>query len=155
MRRASEVDVDVMGTMSMGGFGGGNDFGESFQGERPSDVSEMFGDSMPEDFGQGFGGEMPSDMNEMFGGGMPGDFDQGFGGEIPSDMSEMFGDGMPGDFTQMFPGGQSTESGSTPGIPGMGGMQAGSGILGNILTYGVCFVIAVAALIFAIKYKRK
>ncbi len=136
---ASAVDVDVMGTMSMGGFGGGRD-----------SSSEM-----PEGFGPNFGGEMPSDMSEMFGGEMPEGFSPDFGGEMPSDMSEMFGGNMPGDFTQMFQGGGSVEAGNFPGMPGMGGMQGGSTVLGNLFSYFICFVIAVAALIFAIKYKRK
>ncbi len=137
---ASEIDIDTMGTMNMGGGNGRGGFGKEMNGnmEKPTggQRQEMNGGNMGNM-------EMPSDMEEMF------------GGEMSSEMSGDTVKEIPGDMSQEFQGEQSIAAGNFSGMRGMNGMQGQSTAWQNLMLYGVCLLVAVIALIIATKYKRK
>lgn len=123
----SDLEVSVMGVMTMGGFGGGDDSGDGEGGGGGFGPGGMPGE-MPEDFD-------PSNMPEGFTpGDMPEDFDFG---DMPEgfDPGSMQGGGGPGNM----PEGLSME--------GMPGQAAGLTSVQNIIILAVCFGVAVIALI--------
>ena len=165
---ASHLDIEAMGQFDMGGGGGGFSFGRSSEkGENAKDgnsesdnaqsgdsqVPEGFdpnnipeGGNMP-DMSQFGGGNMP-DMSQFGGGNMP-DMSQ-FGGDQPEDDSEQTGGETPQNMPGNMPSGFSGFSGFS-GMPG----QTSNQTIKNIVTYAICLVIALAALLIISKTKRR
>ena len=139
-------------------------------------VSQETGEEIPEDFNPSeFEGEIPEGFNpSQFGGEMPEGFDPSeFGGEMPEGFDpSQFNGQMPGsssdDTTQnetkpedsteqqesqnTFPG----QTGDMSNMPTMNfGNNNATSTVSNLILYGVCFVLMVAALLFAKFYRRK
>lgn len=176
---ASHLDLSVMGSMNMGDslrdMGGGapsdnssdDDSDDSSDDNSDEDSNEGalaiqadtaaassvnmiqvetaaftdMGDFDPSQFG---GGELPEDFDpSQFGGGeLPEDFDpsQFGGGEMPEDF----------DPSQSGDGEQPEDN-----IPEMGFSGSGSSVPGNVILYGVCFVVLIAAFVFVKLYRRR
>ncbi|MBR4965173.1 MAG: CotH kinase family protein [Lachnospiraceae bacterium] len=150
---ASHIDLSDMGTMSMGGgfdFGNRTERKEADTENKEKEMQENRGE-MPEGFNPGqFGGEMPEGFDpKQFGGGMPEGFDPGqFGGEMPEDFNPAdFGGKMPGGFE-----GSRPDNGMSD-MAGMGKMTEGT--VQNLALYGVCLLVLVGGLVFALTFKRK
>ena len=133
------------------------------------------GDFDPSQFG---GGELPEDFDpSQFGGGeLPEDFDPSqFGdGELPEDFDpSQSGDGEQSEENAQ-DGSEETEKteedtsedSSSSGFPGgfgggmddmpdMGFSGSGSSVPGNVILYGVCFVVLIAAFVFVKLYRRR
>ena len=143
----SEIDVEVMGVMTMGGFGGGGD-----QDGPPSDGSGMgempgMGGFTPGDLPEGFEpGSMP-DMSGFDPENMPADFD-------PGDMPEGF---SPNNLPAQggFPSGGSGDMPEGLSADGMPGQTFDTSSLRGILTIAVCLIVAVVSLVAVKLVKRK
>lgn len=126
---ASQIDLSVMGSMNTGG---GGSFGPDDKGGQP--------------------GEMPQGTSSADGGEKALDDSDGFTG---------FPDGAP--FNGSNPPGNSSEetqrrnwSGPAAGtISGMNGSGQGETSVEALVTSGVCFVVMLAALLFALFYRRR
>ena len=174
---AAQLDLSVMGSMNMrGGQGGGFDFGGNSPGKpgasndkatsaaaRATGAESGSGEGQPD-------GTLPEGFDPSGFGGQP---PEGFEGEIPEDFDlSQFGGEIPGGF----PFGQSGEAdgGSEEGNGGAGGAPfggqrfdptamgaGGSGAasaasqMENLILYGVCLAVLIAALLFAKLYRRK
>ena len=88
------------------------------------------------------------DMSQFGGGNMP-DMSQ-FGGDQPEDDSEQTGGETPQNMPGNMPSGFSGFSGFS-GMPG----QTSNQTIKNIVTYAICLVIALAALLIISKTKRR
>lgn len=156
---ASDIDVAVMGQFDMGG-GGRSDMG-SFD---PNDMPEGFDpENMPEGGGPGgmSGGGSRPDMGSF----NPNDLPEGFD---PGNMPEGGGpDSIPdnGSFRPPGQGGpaQGPENGNDnnqpPSFSGMSGQQggqpAGASAVKKLISFGICLLVMIAALIGAVLYKRR
>ncbi|MDO4272605.1 MAG: CotH kinase family protein [Eubacteriales bacterium] len=172
---ASSLDLSAMGSMSMGG-GGGFNFTKSSsesQGSSTDSKSESSDntDSAPS---SGTMRNMPEGFDpSQFDGEIPEGFDSSqFSGEMPEgfDSSQL---GSPPDSTgskQVEPEKKGTDESNEsagnitsemPSFGGMSGMPGGGNTSNNVstiknaVTYGVCFVILLAALLFAKLYRRR
>ena len=154
---ASHIDLSVMGTMNMGG-GFSRDDRETDTDMEETEDSEMsqFGSEMPEGFDPSqMGGEMPEGFDpSQIGGEMPEGFDPSqMEGEMPEDFDpSQFGDEMP----ENFDASQFGENGTEGNMPFMNvGENSTNSISGNLILYGICFLVLVAGLLFAMSFKRK
>ncbi len=180
---ASHIDLSVMGSMNMGGggFGGGFDFTGSFAGNENADEntetesnidgiakeengispfddvakdfnSFSFNGTMPEGFDPSqFGGELPEGFDSsQFGGTIPEGFDPSqFGGSSQTGGTEDDASEIPSDSQN---GGFSFDRNNMPG--GFTGTSS-SALGNNLLTYGICILVLIGALLFAKLYHRK
>lgn len=154
---ASHIDLSVMGTMNMGGgFSRGdsktnNDIEETEGSEMPQFESEM-----PEGFDTSqMGGEIPEGFApSQFGGEMPEGFDPSqFGGEMPEGFNPSQ---MGGEMPEGFDASQFDEFGSEGNMPFMNyGENSTNNLSGNLILFGVCFLVLIAGLLFAMLFKRK
>ena len=127
---ASHLDLDVMGSMNMGG-------GFNFDGEMPEDFDpSQFGGQMPGDFGQSSEGENNTTQGET-----P-DIDENNG------SSE---NGQTGQSQQRPDRGNMTDRGNMFGS-NSGQMEASSNTL---IIYGIASVVMLMAFLFALFYRRK
>lgn len=128
---ASHIDLSVMGTMNMGG---GFSRGDS---KTNNDIEETEGSEMPQ-----FESEMPEGFDpSQFGGEMP----EGFN---PSQMG--------GEMPEGFDASQFGEFGSEGNMPFMNyGENSTNNLSGNLILFGVCFLVLIAGLLFAMLFKRK
>ncbi|MDO4620983.1 MAG: CotH kinase family protein [Lachnospiraceae bacterium] len=130
---AEGLDLSVMGSMDTGGGGGkpgpsGEKSGSSDSGSEELDPSQM-GGQMP--------GNFDSSQNE---GQMPGNFDPTQMGDSAETKKEGF---SPSSFGGQMPG----------GFPGQD--SADTTVRDNAVTYGICFVILILALLFVKFYHRR
>ena len=171
---ASHIDLEVMGSMDIGGGGGGfsfGGFGASASGTASSGSGGGFDMSQFESF----------DPPEFGGGELPEGFDPPeFGGEPQDDPAPEETVGAPEESAEPTPEASSEpvpeesggEAGSEPGSPSFGGSEpgggmpsfdgmpgAGSGADGSsadvLAQYGLAFAVFAAALIFALLYRRR
>lgn len=180
---ASHIDLEVMGSMDIGGGGGGLGFGgqgvsssgTASSGSGGFDMSRLPEGFDPSEFG---GGELPEgfDPSDFGGGELPEDFDpSGFGGETPpGETAPEETDEAPQESAEPTPEGTAPpegESGGDTGAPSFGGSEPGNmpsfGGLGGagstggggsgsaLAQYGLSLAVFAAAFIFALLYRRK
>lgn len=203
---ASDIDLSVMGSMSMGNMGDGFDFGGANTDVAPADAadpsaaenadaaeSESGTVSFAENDGftvskltssgadssassdgatsEGFdpsqfsGGELPEGVDpSQFSGDLPEDFDPSqFAGTAPADGESSESDAADGGTTDSDENtsGENTmpemPSGFSSGdMPDMSGSAGSSGaMMQNLITYGLCFLLLIAALLFATFFRRR
>ncbi len=179
---ASHLDLDTLGSMSMGGggFGGGGrggdfDFSNFVGREEDNTTSDENGEmTKTSENTAPPSGEMPEGFDpSQFGGEMPERFDPSqAGGEIPEGFGSI-GGGSPetpdnGDATKggdTAPGNEAAPGGDFSfdrnNMPDMGNMPGSSGTGSgaqnttiNLIMLGICVVILVGALLFAKFYRR-
>ena len=157
---ASHIDMSVMGTMNMGG---GRDFNErtdkkeagNIEAEEEKEMSQLGDKTTEGNNPTDTEAEIPEGFNpSQFGGQMPGGFD-------PSQFGEEFSEGV--GLPQTHNEQQETESLSQFGeidekwnTPNMNlGGNTTNNVMQNLTLYGVCFLVLIAGLTFAILFKRK
>ncbi|MDO4289458.1 MAG: CotH kinase family protein [Eubacterium sp.] len=139
---ASHLDLSVMGSMSMGDMmGGGNADNAATASPDVSQASASGGF----DFSQLAGGEPPEGFDpSQFDGQMPG------GAQDSTDT---------GDGSQSTPPDNPQGGGFSGGGQGQGGVSPGGSanttLISNLVTYGLCLVLLAAAMLFALKYRRR
>ncbi len=180
---ASHLDLSVMGSMNMGGMGGGGDRDFSFtersengedrgltaQTTSASATPPTGSGGMPGGFGSFGGGELPEGFEDMQ---LPEGMDPSqFAGQMPEGMDpSQFSGQMPGGFGQTGEtggdattdetrnDGQSGQSQQRPDTGSMSGMnwntQTG-GMNSTLVTYGLCAVVMLMAFLFALFYRRR
>ena len=168
---ASTLDISVMGSMNTGGGGGGFGFNAPTASENTSDTPDAAQDTSetqtaPDGFAE-FDGEMPDGFDEsQFGGEMPDGFDESqFGGKPPSgfDSSQFAGGSQDAaDNTQQTDeNAQNGGNGNSAGRPSMGNFPGSSGGTSaaasteNLILYGVSLLVFIAAMLFAVLYRRR
>ena len=134
---ASHLDLNVMGSMSTGDslwdMGGG-------KGQSEENLDDSTDDSMDSGLSvmsADLRNVSSFDPSRIGGGELPEDFDPSQIGE--GELPEGFGGGM-GDMPDM----------GSDGFPG-----SGSSVIGNVILYGVCFVVLVVAFVFVKRYRRR
>ena len=181
---ASTLDISVMGSMNTGGGGGGFGFNAPTASENTSDTPDAAQDTSetqtaPDGFAEPgntpssdfdpsqFDGEMPDGFDEsQFGGEMPDGFDESqFGGKPPSgfDSSQFAGGSQDAaDNTQQTDeNAQNGGNGNSAGRPSMGNFPGSSGGTSaaasteNLILYGVSLLVFIAAMLFAVLYRRR
>ena len=179
---ASHLDLTVMGTMSMGdglwdmGPGGGEDSAETVSGAAPPaadsgedaaapeggfDPSQMSGAELPEDFDPSqFGGELSEDFDPSQWEGAPSgetapdsQADAGTGAASDNPANAEAGTGEDGSSDGDFPRGGF--GGGRGGMPGMSAAGQSTSTADSLLLYGVCFAVLLAALAFAVGFRRR
>ena len=154
---ASHIDLSVMGTMNMGG-GFSRDDRETDTDTEEMEDGEMsqFDSEMPEGFAPSqMGDEIPEGFDpSQFGGEMPEGFDPSqFGGEMPEGFNPSQ---MGGEMPEGFDASQFGEFGSEGNMPFMNyGENSTNNLSGNLILFGVCFLVLIAGLLFAMLFKRK
>ena len=162
---ASHIDLEVMGSMDIGGGGG---FGFGGQGGASGTASSGSGGGFdmsqlpegfdPSEFG---GGGLPEDFDPSdFGGGLPEGFDPSGTGEgsNPSSGEETPAESAPAESAA--PGGGEAGGGETGGAPSFGsfpgaGSASQSSSASTLAQYAIALAIFAPALIFALLYRRK
>ena len=162
---ASTLDISVMGSMNTGGGGGGFGFNAPASSENTSDTPDAAQGTSETQTVPDVSAEPEntpsSDFNPaQFGGKMPDGFDASqFGGEPPSefDPSQFSGGGQDAsDNTQ-----QTDENAQNGGRPSMGSFPGSTDSASsaasakNLIRYGVSLLVFVAAMLFAVLYRRR
>lgn len=168
---ASTLDISVMGSMNTGGGGGGfgfnaptasknvSDAPDAAQGtsetQTAPDVSAESENTPSADFDPSqFGGEMPDGFDaSQFNGEMPSGFDPSQfrgGGQDASDNTQQTDETAQND--------SNDNSGSRPSMgsfPGGTGSTSSAASAKNLILYGVSLLVFIAAMLFAVLYRRR
>ena len=168
---ASTLDISVMGSMNTGGGGGGFGFNAPTSSENTSDTPDAAQGTSETQTAPDVSAEPEntpsSDFNPaQFGGKMPDGFDASqFGGEPPSgfDPSQFSGGGQDAsDNTQQTDeNAQNGGNGNSDGRPSMGSFPGSTGSTSsaasakNLIRYGVSLLVFIAAMLFAVLYRRR
>ena len=168
---ASALDLRVMGSMNTGGGGGEFGFNAPTASENTSDTRDAAQDTSETQTAPDVSAESentpPSNFDpSQFGGEMPDGFDASqFGGEPPSgfDPSQFSEGGQDAsDNTQQTDeNAQNGGNGNSGGRPSMGSFPGGTentssaASAKNLILYGVSLLVFVAAMLFAILYRRR
>lgn len=168
---ASTLDISVMGSMNTGGGGGGfgfnaptasknvSDAPDAAQGtsetQTAPDVSAESENTPSADFDPSqFGGEMPDGFDaSQFNGEMPSGFDPSQfrgGGQDASDNTQQTDETAQND--------SNDNSGSRPSMgsfPGGTGCTSSAASAKNLILYGVSLLVFIAAMLFAVLYRRR
>lgn len=164
---ASHLELEVMGSMDIGGGGGGFSFGgfgggtsgtasaaSGGSGDMPQlpqdfDISDFGGGELPEGFDPGdFAGQAPGDT----GGELPESAETAPAGTASPEGGSGEASGAPS------AGGGSEADGGMPSFdsfPGTGASASGGGSGGALAKYGLSFAVFAAALAFALLYRRR
>ena len=181
---ASALDISVMGSMNTGGGGGGFGFNAPTSSENTSDTPDAAQDTSETQTAPDVSAESentpPSNFDpSQLGGGIPDRFDASqFNGEMPDgfDASQFGGEPPNGfDSSQFAEGNQNVSdntqqtdenaqnggNGNSGGRPSMGSFPGSTGSTSsaasaeNLILYGVSLLVFVAAMLFAILYRRR
>ena len=168
---ASALDLRVMGSMNTGGGGGEFGFNAPTASENTSDTRDAAQDTSETQTAPDVSAESentpPSNFDpSQFGGEMPDGFDASqFGGEPPNGFdSSQFAEGNQNasDNTQQTDeNAQNGGNGNSGGRPSMGSFPGGTentssaASAKNLILYGVSLLVFVAAMLFAILYRRR
>ena len=168
---ASALDLRVMGSMNTGGGGGEFGFNAPTASENTSDTRDAAQDTSETQTAPDVSAESentpPSNFDpSQFGGEMPDGFDASqFGGEPPNGFdSSQFAEGnqnVSDNTQQTDENAQNGGNGNSGGRPSMGSFPGGTentssaASAKNLILYGVSLLVFVAAMLFAILYRRR
>ena len=169
---ASALDISVMGSMNTGGGGGGFGFNAPTTSENASDTPDAAQDTSETqtapDVSAGSENTPSADFDpSQFGGEMPDGFDASqFGGEPPSgfDPSQFSGGDQDASDNpqQTDENAQNGGNGNSSGRPSMGSFPGSTGSVTssaasteNLILYGVSLLVFIAAMLFAVLYRRR